>query len=125
MKAEWVNGVAGACDSFRVEEAYSWRDDIMEITRRIVHDTDEARLSNIADHFEVDMSEIREYLEMKRQQKYKQNKQTNADHIRAMSDEELARFIARQRGWYAYEYDPEDEEYPKVIDWLKQEAQDD
>jgi hypothetical protein len=58
-------------DSFRVEEAYNWHDDIMEITRRIVHETDEARLSNIAEHFEVDLSEIRRFLEIKRQQKCK------------------------------------------------------
>lgn len=68
-----------AFDSFRVEEAYNWRDDVMEITRRIVHETDEARLSNIANHFEVDLSEIREFLEMKQQQQRKQ--QTNADRL--------------------------------------------
>lgn len=60
-----------AFDSFRVEESYNWRDDVMEITRRIVHDTDEARLSNIAEHFKVDLSEIREFIEMRRRQKLK------------------------------------------------------
>lgn len=44
---------------------------------------------------------------------------TNADRIRAMSGEELARFIAGQRGWYCDFKDPEEEEYPKVLDWLK------
>jgi hypothetical protein len=28
-----------------VEETYSWRDDVMEITRRIIHETEKARLS--------------------------------------------------------------------------------
>ena len=74
----------GSLDSSRVEETYNWRDDVMEITRRI----DEARLSNIANHFEVDLSEIRAFLEMKQQQQ--QKPQTNADRIRSSSDEELA-----------------------------------
>ena len=90
-----MDGGKGVLDSFRVEEAYSWRDDIMGITRRIVHGTDEARLNNIAEHFEVDLSEIREFLKMKQRQKRKP--QTKADLIRAMSDEELAEFVAQQR----------------------------
>ena len=49
---------------------------------------------------------------------------TNADKIRAMTDEELARYIARQRGKYCADYDPEDIEYPIVLKWLQQEAQD-
>lgn len=81
----------GSLDSFRVEEAYNWRDDVMEITRRIVHETDEARLFNIANHFEVDLSEIRSFLEMKQQQQRKP--QTNADRVRAMTDEELAELL--------------------------------
>lgn len=91
-----MDRIKGVFDSFRVEEAYNWRDDIMEITRRIVHETDEARLNNIAEHFEVDLSEIREFIEMKRKKTQKPltnakpQKQTNADRIRAMSDEELA-----------------------------------
>lgn len=86
-----MNGIKGSFDSFRVEEAYNWRDDNMEITRRIVHETDEARLNNIAEHFNVDLSEIREFLEMKR--KKMQKSQTNGDRIRAMTDEELAELI--------------------------------
>lgn len=48
--------------------------------------------------------------------------QTNADRIRSMTDEELAQFIAGQRGWYCDFKDPSEEEYPKVLDWLKQEV---
>ena len=44
---------------------------------------------------------------------------TNADLIRAMTDEELANFIAGQRGWYCDFKDPSEEEYPKVLLWLK------
>ena len=47
---------------------------------------------------------------------------TNADRIRAMTDEELARFIANERGWFCDFKDPSDEEYPKVLEWLKQEV---
>lgn len=82
-------------DTSRVEESYSWRDDIMEITRRIVHETDEARLSNIAEHFKVDLSEIRDFIEMKRQQKRKPT--THYDEIHTMSAEELAQWIASRK----------------------------
>ena len=47
------------------------------------------------------------------------NNVTNADRIRAMSDEELANFIAIQRGRYCDFKDPSEEEYPKVLLWLK------
>lgn len=46
-------------------------------------------------------------------------KMTNAERIRRMPDEELARFIANQRGWYCDFKDPSEEEYPKVLSWLK------
>ena len=46
-------------------------------------------------------------------------KMTNAERIRRMTDEELARFIANQRGWYCDYKDPSEEEYPKVLEWLK------
>lgn len=43
----------------------------------------------------------------------------NADRVRGMTDEELAMFIANQRGWYCDFKDPSEEEYPKVMSWLK------
>jgi hypothetical protein len=119
----------GAFDSFRIEEAYNWRDDIMEITRRIVHETDKARLNNIAEHFKVDLSEIREFFEMKR--KKMQKPQTNADAIRSMTDEELVEIFANNECGYCRIHDfcfakglaidCED----AWLDWLKQEAKDD
>ena len=123
-----------AFDSSRVEETYNWRDDVMEITRRIVHETDEARLSNIANHFEVDLSEIRAFLEMKQQQQRKP--QTNADRVRAMTGEELAAFFAQQKyrkpvfdGWLPlcnHVMGPrtchEDGCETCWLDWLKQEV---
>lgn len=47
---------------------------------------------------------------------------TNADRIRHMTDEELAWYIANQRGWYCDFKDPSEEEYPKVLEWLKSPA---
>lgn len=119
-----MDGLKGAFDSFRVEEAYNWRDDIMGITRRIVHETDEARLNNIAEHFEVDLSEIREFIEMKRLAKRKPI--TNADRIRLMSDEELAEMIKNPcdiglhmpNEWCK----KRDCGYQCSLDWLKQEV---
>lgn len=81
----------GTFDSYRVEEAYSWHDDIMEITRRIVYGLDEARMSNIAEHFEVDLSEIREFFEMKLRQKMKPL--TNYDRLTRKSPEEMAEWL--------------------------------
>ena len=98
-------------DSFRVEESYNWRDDVMEITRRIVHDTDEARLSNIAEHFEVDLSEIREFLETKKKRTDKPT--TNADRLRSMTNGELAGWIYTHR-W---------NDFDGLLDWLKQETE--
>jgi len=81
-------------DSFKIAEIYQWHDDLMEITRAIVRGTDEARLVNIADHFEVDLSEIREWIEEKKKRKFAKP-QTNADRIRAMSGEELAAWFIK------------------------------
>ena len=115
-----MNGGKGVFDSFRVEEAYDWRDDIMEITRRIVHETDEARLNNIAEHFKVDLSEIREFLEMKRKKMKKP--QTKGDMIRGMSDEELAEWFDRHASeplWCVLPECPDDECVKCILDWLK------
>lgn len=80
-------------DFITFKETYKWNGDVIDITSWIIRDADEARLSNIASHFQVDLSEIREFLEIKRQQKRKPR--TKADLIRAMTDEELAHFMAR------------------------------
>lgn len=48
----------------------------------------------------------------------------NYERLKAMSMEELARFIARQRGRYCNYKDPEDDEYPKALEWLKEEVHD-
>lgn len=123
-----MNWIKGAFDSFRIEEAYNWRDDIMEITRRIVHETDEAWFNNIAEHFEADLSEIRDFLEMKR--KKMQKPQTNADRIRGMTDEELAEFLGKvTAGGYGmcapghYDCTGKDSCAPCWLDWLKEEGE--
>lgn len=48
----------------------------------------------------------------------------NFEILKAMSMDEMARFIARQRGWYCNYKDPEDDEYPKALEWLKEELDD-
>ena len=117
----------GELDSFRVEEVYNWHDDVMEIARHIVHEADEARLSNIAHHFEVDLSEIRAFLEMKKQQQLKP--QTNADRIRAMTDEELAKHLWNIRNAERCVISDQkrcimfDDCIACWLDWLKQEAE--
>lgn len=45
---------------------------------------------------------------------------TNADRIRAMSDEELAEFISGKARTFGEEY----EGYMSALDWLREEAQD-
>ena len=50
---------------------------------------------------------------------YEQRQQTNADRIRAMSDEELAEFISGKARTFGEEY----EGYMSALEWLKQEAQ--
>jgi hypothetical protein len=45
-------------------------------------------------------------------------RQTNADRIRAMTDEELAEFISGKARTFGEEY----EGYMSAFDWLKEEA---
>ena len=51
---------------------------------------------------------------------FKPKPQTNADRIRAMTDEELAEFISGKARTFGEEY----EGYMSALDWLKQEASD-
>ena len=111
---------------FYVEESYSWDNDIMKIANRIIEETDKARLSNVAEHFEVDLSEIREFLDMKSRKR--KGFQTNADKIRAMSDEELANNISDYFfGCPPFILRPSDctkNCSDCWLEWLKQEAED-
>ena len=104
-----------------VEETYSWRDDIMEITRKLVHEADEARLNNIAEHFDVDLSEIREFIEMKRKRMKKP--QTNADKIRLMDNDELAVFLGNTKAFCCRDRDPSEEFIAEFKKWLAEESE--
>lgn len=107
-----------------IEESYDWDNDIMEITQRVVYEMDEARISNIADHFKVDLSEIRKYIEMKSQQKSKPV--TNADLIRGMTDKELAEKIVMCRNADIFRKTVLGTRMNTIeewLDWLKQEVQ--
>lgn len=72
-------------EDFRVMETYSFRDKLMEIHRHVVAETDKSRMNAICEHYEIDLSELLEWIEWKRKKP-----KTNADRIRAMTDEELA-----------------------------------
>ena len=53
------------------------------------------------------------------------SKQTNADRIRNMSDEELAEFLCKVKSdyqWMEHEF-PSEEEHGEWEDWLQQEAE--
>ena len=71
-----------------VGESYSWNGDTFDIACYVVRQVDDARAKEITNHFKCDMSDFRKWLE-------ERNKpvRTNADRIRAMTDEELAKFI--------------------------------
>ena len=71
-------------EHYTVEEYYSWEEDIFRVTHELIQELDNKRLTVICDHYNIDMSELREWLATKRKWK------TNADRIRNMSDEELA-----------------------------------
>jgi len=48
-------------------ETYSWEPkDQMDVVRHVIYDIDNQRMHEIADHFKCDLSEIREWLEMKK-----------------------------------------------------------
>ena len=97
---------------FQMEETYNWRDDIMEITLRIVHETDEARSGNKYTSSKAEYTAFQRKMEKQKQQR---KPKTNADRIRAMTDEELADYLR----WH-------DDLYSRYgmdwLDWLKQEA---
>lgn len=47
---------------------------------------------------------------------------TNADRIRAMTDEELADFLGRTKAFCCRDRDPSEEFAEEFRDWLKEEA---
>ena len=49
-------------------------------------------------------------------------KRTNADRIRAMTDEELAEFLERKTPWYRCENCKFESRKDCCLDWLKEEA---
>lgn len=54
-----------------------------------------------------------------RQCTYSTEKQTNADRIRSMSDEELAEFLINFKNTFGYEYEGE----TNCLDWLQSKAE--
>ena len=66
---------------------WEWQNDIMHEFHAIVEEVDNKRNVQICDHFKIDLSELREFIDRKRKP------QTNADRIRQMTNDELADFI--------------------------------
>ena len=51
----------------KMQETYKWcDDDVLEIQQKLVQEIEEKRMQVIADHFQVDLSEFREFLEAKK-----------------------------------------------------------
>ena len=71
-----------------VKETYDFHNDTFDIVRSVVEETDKAREEAIITHFKCDMSDFRKWLAEKKKPII-----TNADRIRSMSDEQLAREI--------------------------------
>lgn len=54
-------------DHFWLKEIYEWPEpDIMDITRAIIRKHDEAVSVEICDHYQIDLHELREFIEEKR-----------------------------------------------------------
>ena len=103
------------------DEAYSWRDDLLKIMQRQVNYFDNKRIDEIANHFEVDCSEIREFLKWRIRRK---NAATNYDRVVNMTPEELARFLGETAAkWCDFE-DKTEEETKHFREWLDEEVAD-
>ena len=107
------------------KEMYSWRDDVMRIARQVQREFDGYRETEIINHFEIDLSELREFINKKQLEKLgRLGKKTHFDEIKGMSEEELAWELCRIIRMPFYKDDSEIDAYE--VDcwakWLKQEA---
>ena len=79
-------------DEWRVDEEFKWvADHNMRLIQNLVIKRDSKIIDEISNHYDADTTEIWEYLNAKA--RIKAGHCTNADHIRAMTDEELATFL--------------------------------
>ena len=108
-----------------LNESYEWSKDLLKITQKIVNTIDQKRSGEICRHFECDLSDFREWLSIPR----RQYPITNADIIRAMTDEELADRIMVYIRCDASEREFHIECNPLMtcrgvwLEWLKQEVE--
>ena len=75
---------------------WEWQKDILHEFHSVVDELDKKRAVTICDHFKIDLSDLRKFIDSK------QKPQTNADRIRSMTDEELAEWLEAhcyQYGW--------------------------
>ena len=123
MSVTEMHGTEMSCT---VRENYAWQDDILLIAQERETELDNRRMNVICYHFDIDLSELREWLATKRKRK------TNADRIRSMTDEELDKFLGEVQ-WDVANYCggvTQKQEYPVPeqmgawLDWLKKEVED-
>lgn len=76
----------------RTSEEYDWENDTMKIIQKTVTVIDSMRMNEIVTHYECDLSDLREWLDMKN--RARSGFATNADRIRSMPDEELAEMLS-------------------------------
>ena len=112
--------------SLYVKEEYSFHDNIMDICRKIEDEADRVKMNAICDHYQLDLSEMLEWIEHKRKPV-----KTNADKIRNMTDEKIASLICNIKitgcpdGMYNTSWCDDMSCAECWLDWLKQEATDD
>ena len=107
-------------DEWRVDEEFKWvADHNMRLIQNLVIKRDSKIIDEISNHYDADTTEIWEYLNAKA--RIKAGHCTNADHIRAMTDEELAEWIFDT----LWSYDAICEKRKKDwFDWLSQSTVD-
>ena len=50
----------------KMQETYKWNDDVLEIQQKLVQEIEKKRMEIIVDHFQIDLSEFREFIEAKK-----------------------------------------------------------
>lgn len=110
-------------DEWRVDEEFKWvADHNLRLIQNLVIKRDSKIIDEISNHYDADTTEIWEYLNAKA--RIKAGHCTNADRIRAMTDEELAVFLGNTKAFCCRDSDPSEEFTAEFKTWLKQPAVD-
>ena len=115
----------------KIDKEFSWpHEESLRITMKMVETFDNMVINEVATHFDCDLSDFKEWLEIKK--RVANGHGTNADRIRSMTDEELAEWMsANAREYTSFRYFEAGviEDYGDHgliakcwLDWLKEEA---